>query len=72
LDSKEIQTWTRLALDLGVEPPDMEKGQSTQKVQQYSVRLKVRHSSISGLLSLLYPELSLNFFCLLVWRDFSW
>ncbi|KAF2744477.1 hypothetical protein M011DRAFT_408236 [Sporormia fimetaria CBS 119925] len=40
LESKEIATWTRLALDLGVEPPDMEKGQSTQKVQQYSVRLK--------------------------------
>ncbi|KAF2182840.1 hypothetical protein K469DRAFT_711548 [Zopfia rhizophila CBS 207.26] len=39
-DSKEIKTWTQLALDLGVEPPDMDKGQSTQKVQQYSVRLK--------------------------------
>ncbi|KAF2268958.1 hypothetical protein CC78DRAFT_529587 [Lojkania enalia] len=39
-DSKEIKTWTQLALDLGVEPPDIEKGQSTQKVQQYSVRLK--------------------------------
>lgn len=46
LDSKEIPTWTRLALDLGVEPPDIEKGQSTQKVQQYSVRLKVRLSSV--------------------------
>lgn len=45
LDSKEIPTWTRLALDLGVEPPDIEKGQSTQKVQQYSVRLKVRSGS---------------------------
>ncbi|KAF2734155.1 hypothetical protein EJ04DRAFT_493881 [Polyplosphaeria fusca] len=39
-DSKEIKTWTQLALDLGVEPPDIDKGQSTQKVQQYSVRLK--------------------------------
>ncbi|KAF2204370.1 hypothetical protein GQ43DRAFT_388121 [Delitschia confertaspora ATCC 74209] len=39
-DSKEIKTWTQLALDLGVEPPDTDKGQSTQKVQQYSVRLK--------------------------------
>ncbi|KAF2711097.1 hypothetical protein K504DRAFT_466117 [Pleomassaria siparia CBS 279.74] len=40
LDAKEIKTWTQLALDLGVEPPDTDKGQSTQKVQQYSVRLK--------------------------------
>lgn len=40
LDQKEIKTWTQLALDLGVEPPSAEKGQSTQKVQQYSVRLK--------------------------------
>ncbi|KAF2640512.1 hypothetical protein P280DRAFT_469270 [Massarina eburnea CBS 473.64] len=39
-DAKEIKTWTQLALDLGVEPPDTDKGQSTQKVQQYSVRLK--------------------------------
>jgi hypothetical protein len=42
---KEIKTWTQLALDLGVEPPDTDKGQSTQKVQQYSVRLKVRSVS---------------------------
>lgn len=42
-DSGEIKTWTQLALDLGVERPDTEKGQSTQKVQQYSVRLKVTH-----------------------------
>ncbi|KAF2118708.1 ARS binding protein 2-domain-containing protein [Lophiotrema nucula] len=39
-DSKEIKTWTQLALDLGVQQPDIDKGQSTQKVQQYSVRLK--------------------------------
>ncbi|KAF2688980.1 hypothetical protein K458DRAFT_414647 [Lentithecium fluviatile CBS 122367] len=39
-DANEIKTWTQLALDLGVEKPDTEKGQSTQKVQQYSVRLK--------------------------------
>jgi hypothetical protein len=43
-DANEIKTWTQLALDLGVERPDTEKGQSTQKVQQYSVRLKVRHT----------------------------
>ncbi|GAB7365394.1 hypothetical protein MBLNU230_g6472t1 [Neophaeotheca triangularis] len=40
LDSKEIKTWGQLALDLGVEAPDMNKGQSVQKVQQYTVRLK--------------------------------
>jgi hypothetical protein len=42
-DSKEIKTWTQLSLDLGVEPPSAERGGSVQKVQQYSVRLKVRH-----------------------------
>lgn len=41
-DSKEIKTWTQLALELGVEPPTAERGGSVQKVQQYSVRLKVR------------------------------
>jgi ARS binding protein 2 len=40
-ESKEIKTWTELALELGVEKPAVEKGQSSQKVQQYSVRLKV-------------------------------
>ncbi|KAI9803937.1 MAG: hypothetical protein M1833_000218 [Piccolia ochrophora] len=40
LESKEIKTWTQLAIQLGVEPPSAEKGQSTQKVQQYAVRLK--------------------------------
>jgi hypothetical protein len=40
-DSKEIKTWTQLALELGVEPPTAERGGSVQKVQQYSVRLKV-------------------------------
>jgi hypothetical protein len=40
-DSKEIKTWTQLALELGVEPPSAERGGSVQKVQQYSVRLKV-------------------------------
>lgn len=42
LDNKELKTWISLATELGVEPPVMEKGQSTQKVQQYAVRLKVR------------------------------
>ncbi|KAF2006244.1 hypothetical protein P154DRAFT_517901 [Amniculicola lignicola CBS 123094] len=40
LDSKEIKTWTQLALELGVEPPDLDRGQSPQKVQQYGVRMK--------------------------------
>ncbi|KMU73907.1 hypothetical protein CISG_03885 [Coccidioides immitis RMSCC 3703] len=41
LDRKEIKTWIQLAIELGVEPPSVEKKQSTQKVQQYAVRLKV-------------------------------
>lgn len=40
-ERKEIKTWNQVALDLGVEPPTTENGGSTQKVQQYSVRLKV-------------------------------
>ncbi|KAL2066185.1 hypothetical protein VTL71DRAFT_2256 [Oculimacula yallundae] len=40
LELKELKTWAQLALELGVEPPDPEKGQSAQKVQQYAVRLK--------------------------------
>ncbi|KAF3479821.1 uncharacterized protein GIQ15_06797 [Arthroderma uncinatum] len=42
LDRKELRTWIQLAIELGVEPPSVEKKQSTQKVQQYAVRLKVR------------------------------
>ena len=49
-DAKEIKTWTQLALDLGVKPPNTDEGQSTQKVQQYSVRLKVRLFSINPFL----------------------
>ena len=41
LETKELKTWAELALRLGVEPPDQEKGQSSQKIQQYAVRLKV-------------------------------
>ncbi|KAG9244190.1 ARS binding protein 2-domain-containing protein [Calycina marina] len=40
LEEKEIKTWAQLAIDLGVEPPALDKGQSAQKVQQYAVRLK--------------------------------
>ena len=43
LENKEIKTWAQLAIDLGVEPPALDKGQSAQKVQQYAVRLKVSH-----------------------------
>ena len=42
LESKELKTWAELALKLGVEPPDQDKGESSQKIQQYAVRLKVR------------------------------
>lgn len=41
LDNKSIKTWAELALRLGVDPPDQDKGQSSQKIQQYAVRLKV-------------------------------
>ena len=41
LEAKEIKTWTQLVTDLGVESPDPSKNQSSQKVQQYAVRLKV-------------------------------
>ena len=41
LENKEIKTWAHLVMELGVEPPDPEKNQSAQKVQQYAVRLKV-------------------------------
>ena len=37
-EQNEIKTWTKLAVELGVERKD---DQSTQKVQQYAVRLKV-------------------------------
>jgi hypothetical protein len=43
LEAEEIPSWKELALKLGVEPPDAAKGQSTQKVQQWTVRLKVCH-----------------------------
>lgn len=41
LEAKDIKTWTELVIELGVSPPDVTKNQSTQKVQQYAVRLKV-------------------------------
>lgn len=38
-ESKEVKTWTKLAIELGVERT---AESSAQKVQQYAVRLKVR------------------------------
>jgi hypothetical protein len=49
LESKELKTWAELALKLGVEPPDQDKRQSSQKIQQYAVRLKVNDPSPSPL-----------------------
>lgn len=40
LEDKEIKTWAELAIKLGVTPPDQNKNQSSQKIQQYAVRLK--------------------------------
>lgn len=58
LDSKEIKTWNQLALDLGVEAPDISKGQSVQKVQQYTVRLKrwMRAMHIDAFFEYLYGK----------------
>lgn len=49
LEAKEIETWSQLVAELGVEPPDPTKNQSTQKVQQFAVRLKVNTSYYSSL-----------------------
>jgi hypothetical protein len=58
LDRKELKTWIQLAMELGVEPPSVEKKQSTQKVQQYAVRLKVRVAFIlPQFLSRLYSDI---------------
>lgn len=45
LENKEIKSWTSLVVEMGVELPDTSKNQSTQKVQQYAVRLKVGSTS---------------------------
>ena len=47
LECKDLKTWTQLCLELGVEAPDYDKGQSSQKIQQYAVRLKVRVHVVS-------------------------
>lgn len=48
LEKGEINTWNQLVTELGVEPPDIAKGGSSQKLQQYAVRLKVRTSNSSN------------------------
>lgn len=69
LDNKDLKTWAQLAIELGVEPPDLGKGQSTQKIQQYAVRLKVSillvlvtitnyYASVGCMLCMLIPSLS--------------
>ena len=45
---KDIKTWTELATKLGVEPPDPSKDESSQKVAQYGVRLKVSLATTLG------------------------
>ena len=45
IEAKEIKNWTDLVVELGVELPDRTKNQSTQKLQQYAVRLKVQAQS---------------------------
>jgi hypothetical protein len=47
LNTKELKTWADLAVKLGVTPPDTQKGQSSQKIQQYAVRLKVSRATRS-------------------------
>lgn len=39
--NKEISTWTEMVIQLGVDPPDLSKDESAQKLTQYGVRLKV-------------------------------
>ena len=62
LETKDIKTWTQLVIDLGVEPPDAAKNQSSQKVQQYAVRLKV-HSLSSIIMALLSYRQRLSPLC---------
>ncbi len=62
-DKKDgIDNWTKLVLELGVEPPDMGNGQSSQKVQQYAVRLKVIPHSyfLSALIYIFHCSLSVH------------
>ena len=50
LELNDIKTWTQVVIELGVEPPDATRNQSSQKVQQYAVRLKVSLDAIHYIL----------------------
>ena len=63
LEAKDIKTWTQLVIELGVEPPDAAKNQSSQKVQQYAVRLKVHTLSSMDRIALLLSAIAI------VWTD---
>lgn len=53
LEVNDIKTWTQLVIELGVEKPDVAKNQSSQKVQQYAVRLKVNYPFYFSLIAYL-------------------
>ena len=60
---KEIKTWVQLVVELGVELPDPSKHQSTQKVQQYAVRLKVFAPSMCLFLTLMERPSGADHYC---------
>ena len=66
LEAKDIKTWTQLVIELGVEPPDAAKNQSSQKVQQYAVRLKVHSLAFILLAPLSHPP-PLSLTCILIY-----
>ena len=55
LEAKDIKSWTALVVEMGVELPDVNKNQSTQKVQQYAVRLKVNLAFALSIFLLAHP-----------------
>ena len=55
LETKDIKTWVQLVVELGAELPDPSKNQSTQKLQQYAVRLKVVFSVFCFCMSHQWP-----------------
>lgn len=61
LEVQDIKTWNQLVIELGVEKPDAAKNQSSQKVQQYAVRLKVNTSFHSILQPLSGGSIHLSF-----------
>ena len=65
LENKDIKTWTQLVMELGVEPPDAAKNQSSQKVQQYAVRLKVCALSSTLITSFIFSHMP-PLYCVLI------